>query len=237
MALLWSLSGCAGGESVEEISEPPSAPPQQLPESAVEPSAEGVAAPVSDLVADEWVVQVAEQTDIPERALASYAGAAIALRAEQPECGLGWNTLAGIGEVETGHGTYGGAEIGDDGRAEPEIVGPALDGGDGVAEIPDTDGGELDGDERWDRAVGPMQFIPSTWEAWSQDGTGDGSLDVHHIDDAALTAAAYLCGQDEDMTTDNGWNAAVNAYNRSVAYAVDVAGAAEQYARDSESTE
>ena len=34
--------------------------------------------------------------------------------------------------------------------------------------------GRLDGDDTWDRAVGPMQFIPSTW-AWSgRDGDGDG---------------------------------------------------------------
>ncbi len=36
--------------------------------------------------------------------------------------------------------------------------------------IGDTDGGALDGDPVVDRAVGPMQFIPSTWARWSRDG-------------------------------------------------------------------
>ena len=35
--------------------------------------------------------------------------------------------------------------------------------------------GTVDGSAAIDRAVGPMQFIPSTWEAWGADGNGDGS--------------------------------------------------------------
>ncbi len=97
-------------------------------------------------------------------------------------------------------------------------------------EIPDTDGGELDGDDEWDRAVGPMQFIPTTWEQWARDGNLDGQADVHQYDDAALTAAVYLCAAGEDLTTDQGWNDAVTAYNQSVQYAVDVARHAEEYA-------
>ncbi|MDO5492237.1 MAG: lytic murein transglycosylase [Nesterenkonia sp.] len=236
VVLTTTLTGC-GDDEDPDPPRPPEAPAQELPEPAVEPLADGPAAPVAELADREWVTRTAEVVGIPERALIAYAGATAALIAERPDCGLGWNTLAGIGEVETGHGTHGGSRIGSDGRTEPEIVGPALDGGEGVMEIPDTDGGELDGDDRWDRAVGPMQFIPTTWEEWSRDGTGDGAPDVHHIDDAALTAAAYLCGQGEDMTTDEGWNAAINAYNRSVPYAVDVAEHADRYAADAESAE
>lgn len=226
------VTGCGGDDRGQAGR--PAAPPQQLPEAAGEPQAGESPAPVAELSDPGWVARTAEAADIPARAVTAYAGAATALAVEQPDCGLGWNTLAGIGEVETGHGTHDGSEIGADGRAMPEIVGPALDGGEGVMEIPDTDGGRLDGDDQWDRAVGPMQFIPTTWESWARDGSGDGVPDVHHIDDAALTAASYLCGQQEDMTTDEGWNAAINAYNRSVPYAVDVADHAEEYAAEAE---
>nr|WP_221205961.1 lytic murein transglycosylase [Garicola koreensis] len=144
-------------------------------------------------------------------------------------CGIGWNTLAGIGQVESVHGAYDGAEVDERGDVEPHITGVPLDGSEGVLEIPDTDEGELDGDEEWDRAVGPMQFIPQTWQRYTADGNQDGEADVHNIDDAALAAATYLCDEGSDLTTDRGWNDAVTAYNQSVQYANEVADYAEGY--------
>ncbi len=55
----------------------------------------------------------------------------------------------------------------------PPVRGPALSGG-AFSAIRDTDGGRYDGDPVWDRAVGPMQFIPGTWRIWGADGNGDG---------------------------------------------------------------
>lgn len=207
----------------------PPAPVQQLPQAdeEVDPGEPG---PVVELPEDEWVTRTAERTGIPERALAAYAGASLRVGETHPQCRLGWNTLAGIGHVESAHGSYGGAEVAEDGTVSPEIIGVALDGSEGVMEIPDTDDGELDGDDEWDRAVGPMQFIPTTWRQYARDGSGDGQEDVHQYDDAALTAAVYLCENGEDLGSDRGWNDAVAAYNRSVEYANDVAGFAEDYA-------
>ncbi|GAA3661440.1 lytic transglycosylase domain-containing protein [Microbacterium marinilacus] len=184
---------------------------------------------ISALADTAWVSRIATEADIPERALAAYAGAALDTARTDPGCGLGWNTLAAIGHVESEHGTIDGSRIGGDGIAAPAIVGIPLDGQD-TDEIPDTDGGELDGDATWDRAVGPMQFIPETWARYAQDGNDDGTADVHQIDDAALTAAVYLCAVGGDLTQPENWIAAIDAYNPSVDYNNRVAAAASHYA-------
>lgn len=185
--------------------------------------------PVAERADPAWVVRVAEASGIPERALAAYAGAALTLAETDPACGLGWNTLAAIGLVESEHGSISGSVLGADGVAHPSIVGIALDGTDSLT-IADTDGGRLDGDEAWDRAVGPMQFIPETWASFARDGDGDDIPNVQQIDDAALTAAAYLCDIGGDLTQPSAWIAAIHAYNPSVEYNNRVAAAATNYA-------
>ncbi len=175
-----------------------------------------------------WVAQVSKESGVPERALKAYATAALVLRDEQPGCGLGWNTLAAIGQVESGHGTIHGASLASDGRALPRIVGVALDG-EVYQAIPDTDSGLIDGDAVWDRAVGPMQFIPQTWAVYGRSAGGSAEPDIDQIDDAALSAATLLCAEGGDLTTAENWIRAVQAYNPSVAYNNDVADIAEYY--------
>ncbi|MGH8775651.1 MAG: lytic transglycosylase domain-containing protein [Jiangellaceae bacterium] len=82
-----------------------------------------------------------------------------------------------------------------------------------VALIRDTDGGALDGDTTYDRAVGPMQFIPSTWRSVSVDGNGDGRRDPNNIYDAAQGAAVYLCAGDTDLRDPIQAARAVRRYN------------------------
>ncbi|WP_255770626.1 lytic transglycosylase domain-containing protein [Pseudarthrobacter sulfonivorans] len=177
----------------------------------------------------QWLVQAAAQTGIPARALRAYVAAAGAANHANPACGIGWNTVAAIGFVESAHGSFGGGSLTPSGQASGPIVGPSLDGN-GFAVIADTDGGVLDGDARWDRAVGPMQFIPSTWKLAGLDGNGDGKADPFNIDDAALSAAGYLCANGRDLTTSNGWNEAVYAYNQSDSYVDQVRSRATSYA-------
>lgn len=177
-----------------------------------------------------WSARVAAAIGIPRRALEAYALADLVVDAEQPGCGIGWNTLAGIGAIETDHGRHGGAALGDDGYPSPAIRGPQLDGN-GNAAIRDTDGGAWDGDTVWDRAVGPMQFIPDTWARWGADANGDGAADPNQIDDAALAAARYLC-HSGSLTTTEGWRAAVFSYNHLDVYVDDVAAVANRYALD-----
>ena len=180
------------------------------------------------LVDPEWTVQIAAATGIPERALSAYALAHVAIAEEDPECGLDWATIAAIGAIESGHGSHGDAVLDENGRAQPAIIGRALDG-DGVAKIADTDGGLFDGDVTWDRAVGPMQFIPSTWAKWASDANGDGAADPHQIDDAAQATARYLCASGP-MTSPEGWRAAVFSYNHDNDYVDKVATVANGYA-------
>jgi membrane-bound lytic murein transglycosylase B len=178
---------------------------------------------------DTWAAAVADRTGVPERALHAYANAELAQRVATPDCRLSWVTLAGIGRVESDHGRLGRADLDADGVARPPIIGVPLDGTAGVREIRDTDGGALDGDPTHDRAVGPMQFLPATWARYGADGNGDGVRNPHQLDDAALSAAGYLCAKDRDTSTGNGWWDGVLAYNRSTEYARLVYAAASRY--------
>lgn len=150
--------------------------------------------------------------DIPPLLLNLYAGQAMTCP------GLPWQVLAGIGKVESDHGRFGGAEIGIDGMVRPPIIGIALDGRAGTAAIRDTDQGRLDGDAVWDRAVGPFQFIPSSWTIFGQDGNGDGLRDPQNVFDAVPAAVAHLCpaGTVTDV------EAAILGYNHSLAYVAQV---------------
>ena len=77
-------------------------------------------------------------------------------------CNLEVSLLAAIGQVESGN--LAGRRLDSDHRPVPPVLGPVLNGSGGFAAIADTDGGEWDGDRVWDRAVGPLQFIPSSWQ-------------------------------------------------------------------------
>jgi membrane-bound lytic murein transglycosylase B len=167
--------------------------------------------------------------DIPAVALTAYQRAATEADRVNPGCDISWTLVAGIGRVESDHGTNGGSAIAANGEVRPAILGPVLDGSDGNAAITDTDHGRLDGDARWDRAVGPMQFIPSTWATWGRDGNGDGVIDPENIFDAARATADYLCASGGDLNTPDGAERAVLSYNHSLDYVLVVLGYASAY--------
>ncbi|MCA1670751.1 MAG: lytic murein transglycosylase, partial [Actinobacteria bacterium] len=177
-----------------------------------------------------WASRMSQATGIPARALEAYANAHAVLAAEQPGCNLTWVTLAGIATVESGHGTYRGRTLLPEGLPSSPIIGIPLNGVPGVRAIGDTDSGLLDGDTLWDRAVGPFQFIPSTWARWRADANGDGRTDPQNIDDGALAAARYLCAGGRSLNSGDAWLRAVLSYNKSVEYAQQVYGFAQTYA-------
>lgn len=210
----------------------PAVPPNVVPAPTEGTVVADQRAGIADLADAQAASELAVRTGVPERALRAYLGAALHVSADDPGCGLGWNTLAGIGAVESDHGTFGGSHVDGHGLTTPAIIGMTLDGGD-TAAISDTDDGALDGDQVWDRAVGPMQFIPGTWAQWGADGNHDGVADPQNIDDSALAAARYLCAAGGDLTDPQGWITAIAAYNDAVEYNNLVADAATAYANAS----
>jgi hypothetical protein len=162
------------------------------------------------------VVSAGASRSIPPEVLAAYQAAAHTMITQQSSCHLPWALLAGIGRIESDHADNGNLDA--TGKAITPLVGPKLDGTGNFARIMDTDHGRWDGDKKYDRAVGPMQFLPETWRGIGQDGNGDGVADPENIYDATLGTAAYLCAGGGDLSTRNGLLAAVYRYNRSWDY-------------------
>jgi membrane-bound lytic murein transglycosylase B len=177
-----------------------------------------------------WTASSLAEHDLPSAAMRAYKNAASNIDAADPGCHLGWTLLAGIGRVESDHGRFGGSVLGNDGVPRPAIVGVPLNGKGPVAAIHDTDGGSFDGDKVWDRAVGPMQFIPSTWNGGAgRDGDGDGKKSPNDLDDASLAAAAYLCNGGGNLSDDTGMKSAIFRYNPSDYYVALVTAFARGY--------
>ncbi|MEH3033389.1 MAG: lytic transglycosylase domain-containing protein [Aeromicrobium erythreum] len=155
---------------------------------------------------------------IPSAALTAYRQAESLLDRAAPKCNLPWNLVAAIGRVESNHGRTGGNSLDNSGVARPGVYGIPLDGRNGTARITDTDDGALDKDRVYDRAVGPMQFIPGTWRAVAVDADNDGRKNPQDIDDAATAAGIYLCSGNADLSTRDGAAKAVKRYNNSDSY-------------------
>lgn len=207
------------------------APAGPAPVAATPADSGAVGTGIAGRVDANWAAAAAKATGIPGRAVLAYAGAALAKAASMPACGISWTTLAAIGDVESSNGQHGGSTIGTDGTVSPPIYGVALNGK-GVALIPDSDGGTIDGDASADRAVGPMQLIPQTWRNWHVDGNADGVEDPQNIDDAVMATTNYLCRASTALDTESGWRGAVSAYNSANSYLGKVARVAVGYNAD-----
>ncbi|MFE6098169.1 NlpC/P60 family protein [Streptomyces massasporeus] len=180
---------------------------------------------------DSGIAGQGSAADIPPRMLSAYKGAVQQVARHVPKCrGMRWPILAGIAKVESNHAA--GRTIAANGDIRPKIYGVLLNGlgaGGNTTVFPDTDGGRWDGTAQGERAVGPFQFLPSTWSSVGKDGGGDGSVDPHNADDAALGAAVYLCGSGRDLARRAQLKSAIFQYNRSKAYVANVLGFIDQY--------
>ncbi len=163
---------------------------------------------------------------IPPVVFSAYVAAETNAAHIAEDCLVDWPIIAGIWKVESDHATYRGRTVTPDGIVTPPLYGVTLDGSvPGTARIPDTDGGLLDGDPTWDRAVGPAQFLPGSWLAYGQDGNGNGIKDPQNVFDAALATVAHLCvTAPGDYTNPDDLAAALRRYNNSAEYVDRVAG-------------
>jgi len=186
--------------------------------------------------ASSGAVAVVALGGVPAPALSAYHRAARVIDLADSRCHLDWSMLAAIGLVESDHGRHGDSVLRPDGTSTPGIYGVPLDGWHGTAEIEDTDAGLYDRDIVFDRAVGAMQIIPTTWAEVGVDADGDGKRNPQDIDDAALAAAVHLCSGSDDLSTDEGRAAAIYRYNHSRTYVRLVLALAAQYAAGERST-
>ncbi|AGZ46285.1 hypothetical protein AFR_40155 [Actinoplanes friuliensis DSM 7358] len=174
---------------------------------------------------------------IPVVAVQAYGYAELVVARTAPSCHLTWTTIAAIAKVESSHGSANGAVLSVDGSVAPPIFGLPLDGKGGRQLIQDTDQGTLDGDAQFDRAMGPLQFIPQTWTSVSTgnsvDADNNGVSDPNDIDDASLAAAKYLCAGGRDLSKPDAWWDAILSYNAVRPYAQKVFDAANEYGQRS----
>ncbi|MEU3795961.1 bifunctional lytic transglycosylase/C40 family peptidase [Streptomyces fructofermentans] len=200
------------------------------------------AAPVSNAISayavlttgagDEGVIAAGgSAADIPPRMLTAYRKAVQQVGDHVPTCrGMRWPILAGIAKVESHHAA--GRTIAGNGDIRPRIYGVLLNGsgaGGNTTVFPDTDNGRWDGTASAERAVGPFQFLPSTWKGVGKDANGDKTADPHNAQDAALGAAIYLCGDGRNLSHRSQLTAALLQYNHSTAYVANVLGWIDQY--------
>jgi membrane-bound lytic murein transglycosylase B len=162
---------------------------------------------------------------IPAMALSAYRNAEQKMAASDPNCGISWNLLAGIGRIESLHANGGATDP--RGTAIQPIFGPALDGslpGNEVIVQSSTPTRVI-----YARAMGPMQFLPGTWSRYASDGDGDGKADPQNLFDSTLSAARYLCSGGLNLRDQSQVMAAILRYNNSMPYARNVLGWAAAY--------
>jgi membrane-bound lytic murein transglycosylase B len=206
------LAIAAGGSDADTIPDVPSSAFDQP--ATVQKSPGGI----DPRAGADGAVSTLSTNGIPSAALFAYRRAESLLAKADASCKLPWNLVAAIGRVESNHGRSDGNALSADGLAQPGIYGDPLDGRSGRAKVTDTDKGALDNDTVYDRAVGPMQFIPGTWSNVGVDSDNDGKKNPQDIDDAATAAGIYLCAGSDDLSTDKGAGAAVKRYNHSDSY-------------------
>jgi hypothetical protein len=191
---------------------------------------------------------------IPEHAARAYVQAVSRIGVLEPGCAVDVAYLAGFGFMESGHGTVAvdtatgtsdgpgrkGSVTWDPltGESTPVILGTLLDGsgaGGNTTPYP-NDLGPADRSfyrqsDRYLRAVGPTQFLPSTWEGVRAvaDGNDDGVADPFNYYDGAVATAVKTCRDGHGLGSEADQRRAALAYNGAGWYADGVLSKAAEY--------
>jgi hypothetical protein len=200
-----------------------------LPDVPTTPFEQPASLALADATARDGTISSLSASGIPSAALFAYRRAAQLVDRSDPGCHVTWALIAAVGRVESNHGRIDGNILSEHGIARPGIFGPPLNGAQGSVLVRDTDNGELDHDTTYDRAVGPMQFVPSAWYEVGTDVDGDGVANPQDVYDAATGAGVYLCAGDYDLATPEGQRAAVYNYNHSDGYVTLVLSVMDSY--------
>lgn len=166
---------------------------------------------------------------VPAEAQLAYETAAQNIATSSAACNLKWSLLAAIGRVTSDHGRVGNRTLTNGAVVTPPLVGVELNGAPGVSNVLDTDGGTLDGDAKFDRAIGPMQLLPAVWQEFAEDADRDGKKDPQNIFDAALTAGKFLCSGNLDLSTEQHKKQALVRYDKTAGFAEQVVKVATAY--------
>jgi len=163
---------------------------------------------------------------IPTVVYDAYVNAAREMAHYDPSCHLSWQDVAALGRIESDHARYANTSIAANGDTYPSILGPALNGtgGNGTYRIPA--GITWDGPGPWERAVGPMQFLPTTWLAirpLMPPLPRGVPADPNNVYAATLAAGTYLClsAGPAGMGSLSGIMAAYYSYNHSASYVAE----------------
>ena len=191
---------------------------------------------------------------IPEHAARAYVQAIAKVGTIESGCAVDVAYLAGFGFMESGHGTVAvdlatGTSDGPGrkgpvtwdpltGESTPAILGTLLDGrgaGGNTTPYPNrlapTERAFYRQSEPYLRAVGPTQFLPSTWEGVRAvaDGNDDGVGDPFNYYDGALATAVKTCRDGQGLASEAAQRRAALAYNGAGWYADGVLSKAAEY--------
>ena len=154
--------------------------------------------------ATQQIVATASTNGIPSAALRAYQRAAQVIDAADAAATSSWQLIAAIGRVESNHGRVRRQHADDDGRRRrPASTASPLNGAQRHPARSSTPTPASSTTTRvYDRAVGPMQFIPSTWSVVGVDADGDGVAQPAGHRRRGPRTAVYLCSGDDDLGTE-----------------------------------
>lgn len=160
---------------------------------------------------------------LPGAAYSAYLRASSAVRDSDPDCDVPAALLVGIGRIMGNHGRSASSTLSIAGVSSSPMRG--LIGGD----VPDQDGGAIDGISTADLRVGPLQILPSQWSEF--DPQQEIASSPNWLYSSAIVASRVLCSSGNDLSKDDGIRRALNLFTANPSLSQAILGSARQAAR------